>query len=61
MQGFKSVYNFWLYELSDFGKLTREEKISLALFAFIAPRKLSKQEEIRLAEMEIEEENTCEL
>ncbi len=49
--------NFWLYELSDFGKLTKEEKISPALFAFIAPRKLNKQEEIRLAEMETEKEN----
>lgn len=49
--------NFWLYELSDFGKLTKEKKISPALFVFIAPRKLNKQEEIRLAEMETEKEN----
>lgn len=49
--------NFWLYELSDFGELTREEKKSPVLFAFIAPRKLNKLEEIRLIEMESEEEN----
>lgn len=49
--------NFWLYELSDFGRLTREEKISPVLFVFIAPRKLNKQEEIRLAELETEKEN----
>lgn len=49
--------NYWLYELSDFGKLTKEKKISPALFVFIAPRKLNKREEIRLAEMETEKEN----
>lgn len=50
--------NFWLNELTDFGKLTREEKISPVLFVFIAPRKLNEQEEIRLAELETEPENT---
>lgn len=49
--------NFWLYELSDFNKLMKEKKKSPALFAFIAPRKLNEQEEIRLAELEIEAEN----
>lgn len=50
--------NFRLEELTDLGKLTREEKISPVLFIFIAPRKLNKQEEIRLAELEIAPENT---
>ncbi|WP_286080503.1 hypothetical protein [Parablautia intestinalis] len=49
--------SYWLYELSDYGRLTREDKISPALFAFIAPRKLNKQEQIRLAELETEKEN----
>lgn len=49
--------NFWLYELSDFGKLTEEEKISPVLFVFIAPRELNGREEIRLTELETEIEN----
>ncbi|MFG6367349.1 MAG: hypothetical protein K1W16_02790 [Lachnospiraceae bacterium] len=49
--------NFGLYELSDFGKLTREKNISPVLFTFIAPRKLNEQEEARLAELETEAEN----
>lgn len=49
--------NFSLDELSDLGTLTDEKKVSPALFVFIAPRKLSRQEEIRLAEMEMEQEN----
>ena len=50
--------DFWLNELIDFDKLTGEEKISPILFVFIAPRKLNEQEEIRLAELETEPENT---
>lgn len=50
--------NFYLGELIDFGNfLIEEEKISPVLFVFIAPRKLNAQEEIRLAELEIEPEN----
>lgn len=49
--------DFWLHELSDFGKLTEEEKISPVLFVFVAPRELNEYEEIRLAEMETEQEN----
>lgn len=49
--------DFSLYELTNFGKLTREKNISPVLFAFIAPRKLNEQEEIRLAELETEPEN----
>lgn len=48
--------DYWLYELSDSGRLVREKKIGPALFAFIAPRKLNKQEETRLAELEAQEE-----
>lgn len=50
--------NFELHELSGYGKLIREENISPVLFVFIAPRKLNEQEEIRLAELETEPENT---
>lgn len=50
--------NFKLEELTNSGKLTREENISPVLFVFIAPRKLNEQEEIRLAELETEPENT---
>lgn len=49
--------NFELHELSGYGRLTREQKISPVLFAYIAPRKLNEKEDIRLSEMEIEPEN----
>jgi len=51
------IRNFELHELSGYGRLTREENISPVLFVFIAPRKLNEQEEIRLAELEIQPEN----
>ena len=44
--------NFWLYEMTDFGRETREKKISYALYAYIAPRELSEMDQEMLAEYE---------
>ena len=44
--------DFWLYEMTDFGRETREKKISYALYAYIAPRELSEMDQEMLAEYE---------
>ena len=44
--------NFWLYEMTDCGRETREKKISYALYAYIAPRELSEMDQEMLAEYE---------
>ena len=44
--------NFWLYEMTDFGRETREKKISYALYAYIAPRELSEMDQEMLVEYE---------
>ena len=44
--------DFWLYEMTDFGRETREKKVSYALYAYIAPRELSEMDQEMLAEYE---------
>lgn len=44
--------NFWLFELTNYNKETINNKKGASLFAFIAPRELSKEETEKLAEYE---------
>ncbi|ADZ82103.1 HD domain-containing protein [Cellulosilyticum lentocellum] len=42
---------FWLFELNNFGRMVREQNKDYVLYAYIAPRKLSNEEEIRVEEL----------
>ncbi|MBQ8327580.1 MAG: hypothetical protein IJX86_10940 [Lachnospiraceae bacterium] len=41
---------YWLFELTNQGKMTREQNVEPVLFAYIAPRQLNLKEQERLAE-----------
>lgn len=41
---------YWLFELTNHGEITREQNVSPVLFAYIAPRELNLKEQERLAE-----------
>lgn len=44
--------SYWLFELTNWGELTKDTKVSPVLFAYIAPRKLNAAEQERLKEYE---------
>lgn len=49
---FESIQKqYWLFEMTNHGELTREKKISYALYAYIGPRKLNEMEQERLDEL----------
>lgn len=47
---------YWLFELNNRGELVRNQKKDFVLFAFIAPRKLNEEEEIRLLDFKDNDE-----
>lgn len=48
--------SYWLFELNNHGDLVRNQKKDFVLFAFIAPRKLNEEEEIRLLDFKDNDE-----
>lgn len=47
---------YWLFELNNHGELVKNQKKDFVLFAFIAPRKLNDEEEIRLLDFKDNDE-----
>ncbi len=48
--------NYWLFELNNNGDLVRNQKKDFVLLAYIAPRPLNDEEEIRLIDFHYNDE-----